>query len=101
MKAVKEFAVKTPAKKTPAQLAKIAANMAAYNARNAELARLRKFALFCRDSLGYMGPEAVVIAKGQRFAKNCRSLYLYTGTDEEVIGQYIAAVAAVKARQTA
>ena len=89
---VKVHCVKAPRPKTPKDKAKAAANIAAYNQRNAELARLRQFAAACRSQLGYVGPDAVVIAKGQRFANNCRSLYGYRGTDEEVIAMYHTAV---------
>ena len=90
---VKVVAEKAKKNKTPAQVAKAAANVAAYNRRCAVLAAKREFAAYCRENLkGYVGPDAVVLAKGERFARNCRSLYGYTGSDLEVVAQYVAAV---------
>ena len=91
---------KAPKSKTPAQIAKREANIAAYERRCYELKRNAEFTKFLRG-LGYVGCDADVLSKGLRFANNCRSLYCYTGSNEEVIGQYRAAVAAVKNRKVA
>ena len=73
---VKEISVKAPRKKTPAQLAKIAANKAAYDERNAKLARLHAA------------------------ANTIRQQYCFKGTDEQVFAQHAQHVASF-ARQRA
>ena len=91
---------KAPKSKTPAQIAKREANIAEYNRRCYELRRNQEFTKFLRG-LGYTGSDADVLSKGLRFANNCRSLYCYSGSNEEVIEQYNTAVRAVKNRKLA
>ena len=82
---------KAPKSKTPAQIAQREANIAAYNRRCYELRRDAEFVKFLCGlsdvllSVCCVGPNDVVLASGLRFANNCRSLYGYNGSNEEVI----------------
>ena len=98
---IKVTSEKSPKNKTAAQLAKAEANRRAYERRNDKLAYDRQFAAYCRKHIphivgGELAPDSVVLPKAQRFVANCRTLYGCDGTDDNVVSQYLAMVAAVR-----